>query len=134
MDSDGNCEQVEQRLVEERWRVPDVRFRFLIDPERGPLPDVWCLEVAPNVLLQPAVPRPDGRRMHELLTRHVRRDPGCLVYLHDMTDELDLLGLSWWRIGVRWQWIVDTLAELAADRRIPAGALWVSGTHTTVGS
>jgi hypothetical protein len=50
MDSDGNWQRLERRLVEERWRVTDVRFRFLIDPEWGPLPGVWCLEVAPDAL------------------------------------------------------------------------------------
>ncbi len=71
--------------------------------------------------------------MYELLARDVRRGPGCLVHLHEMTDDLDLLGLSWHAIHVDWQWIVDILAELAASRRIPAGALWVSGMHAPVG-
>lgn len=132
MDSDGTWQQLERRLVEVRWRVEDVRFRFLIDPERGPLLGVWCLEVASNVLLHPSAPQPDGERVYELLTRHTRRDPGCIVHLHDMTDELDLLGLSWHTIDIDWQGTIDTLAELAARRRIPASALWTSGTHTTV--
>lgn len=131
MDDDWGL--VEQRLIPVRRRMFDVRFRFLIDPEEGPLPGVWCLEVAPDVLLHPAVPQPDGQRMWELLTRHVRRDPGCTVHLAQMTDELDLLGLSWPRIGVHWQGIVDTLADLAAHHHISAGALWVHDAPTPAG-
>ncbi len=36
MDGDGNWQRLEQRLVKERWRVGDVRFRFPIDPECRP--------------------------------------------------------------------------------------------------
>lgn len=102
--------------------ITDLRLEFLIaeQPAGSPLAGVWALQVAPAALRHPALPQPDAATMYTLLTRHKRRDPGIVVHLVHMTDELDLAGLTWHRIGVHWQSIVDTLTDLAATRAIPA--------------
>jgi hypothetical protein len=61
--------------------------------------------------------------MYELLTRHPRRDPGALVYLSDITDELDDHGLTWYAIGIHWLDIVDALVDLVGRRQLPALAI-----------
>lgn len=104
---------LDQRLRPPEKRITDLRFLVLIHPKPGhPLAGYGILEVAPSALLHPQVPQPDGSRMYELLTRHPRRDPGTLVYLSDITDELDDHGLTWNTVGVHWLDIVDALVDL----------------------
>ena len=121
------------RLRPAEERITDLTLRFLVDAERGPLPGVEALDVHPSVLLHPSVPRPDGERMYELLTRHIRRDPGCLVYLCDITDELDLAGTTWYRFSIYPDDVIDALARLAAAGEIPARRLHAPPSPTTEG-
>lgn len=115
---------LEQRLRPPAKRITDLRFLILINPKPPhPLAGYEVLEVAPSALLHPQIPQPDGKRMYELLTRHPRRDPGALVYLSDLTDELADHRLTWNTIGVRWLDIIDTLVNLVGHRRLSALAI-----------
>lgn len=114
----------EERLRPAEKRIISLRFLVLINPRPGhPLAGYGVLEVGPSVLLHPQIPQPDGRRMYELLTRHPRRDPGALVYLSDITDELDDHGLTWNGVGVRWLDIIDALVDLVGCHQLPALAI-----------
>lgn len=119
------------RLRPAAQRVTDLTLRFLIDPHSGPLPGIDALDVSPGVLLHPAVAQPDGECIYELLTRHQRRDPGSLVYLDDLTDDLAAACVTWSTFGVHPDQVTDTLAELAAADRIQARLLWAPP-HPTV--
>lgn len=120
------------RLRSAEQRVTDLTFRFPIDPQHGPLPGIDALDVGPGVLLHPAVvPQPDGEGIYELLTRHQRRDPGSLVYLRDLADDLEFAGATWSQLGVRPDQVTDALARLAAADRIQARLLWAPP-HPTV--
>ena len=115
---------LQQRLRPPHKRITDLRFLILIDPTPPhPLAGYGVLEVAPSALLHPQVPQPDGRKMYELLTRHQRRDPGALVYLSDITDELADHGLTWWTIGIHWLDVIDALVDLVGHRQLPALAI-----------
>lgn len=113
-----------RRLRPTDKRITDLRFLILIDPEPPhPLAGYGVLEVAPSALLHPQIPQPDGRRMYELLTRHLRRDPGALIYLSDITDELAGHGLTWNAVGIYWLDVVDALVDLVGHRQLPALAI-----------
>jgi hypothetical protein len=60
------------------------------------------LVVAPRWLLHPAVPQPAGSLVYELATGHPDRQPGELVFLADLTEELRA-------------WPADTWAALGVD-------------------
>ena len=48
------------------------------------------LTVGAGTLLHPAVPRPAGSLVYELLTGHPERERGELVFVADLTNELRL--------------------------------------------
>jgi hypothetical protein len=60
------------------------------------------LVVAPRWLLHPAIPQPAGSLVYELATGHPDRQPGELVFLADLTEELRA-------------WPTDTWAALGVD-------------------
>jgi hypothetical protein len=60
------------------------------------------LVVAPRWLLHPAVPQPAGSLVYELATGHPDRQPGELVFLADLIEELRV-------------WPRDTWAALGVD-------------------
>jgi hypothetical protein len=71
----------------EPGRVPDCSLGLLLFAgDRNQAPGV--LVVSPAGLLHPAVPRPDGTLLYELVTGHPDRQPGELVFQADLTVEL----------------------------------------------
>jgi hypothetical protein len=86
--------------VLEAGRVPDCYLGLLLDPaDDSQAPGV--LVVAPAALLHPAVPRPDGTVLYELVTGHPDRTPCQLVFLADLTLELRAWPTdAWVKVGV----------------------------------
>ena len=98
-----------------RQAITDVCLLFLLpDLDPGePFHACDALIVGAHSLHHPQVPRPDGRRMHDVLTRHPHRHHGGLVFLSDLTADLDRAGLDWGELHCDWEEVTDTLAELA---------------------
>jgi hypothetical protein len=95
--------------VLEAGRVRGCYLGLLLDPA-GDGEGAGVLVVAPAVLLHPAVPQPDGTVLYELLTGHPDRIPGQLVFLADLTCELQA-------------WPTDTWAKVGVDPQAVAGAV-----------
>jgi hypothetical protein len=93
--------------VLEPGRVPDCYLGLRLDLPGQP-PEV--LVVAPAALLHPAVPRPDGTVLYELVTGHPDRQPRELVFLADLTVELRA-------------WPADTWSKVGVDPQAAAGAV-----------
>jgi hypothetical protein len=100
----------------EPGRVPDCYLALRLDPaDDGQAASV--LVVSPAALLDPAVPKPDGTLLYELLTGHPDRTPHELVFLADLTVELRA-------------WPTDTWARLGVEPQAVAGgviAAWRAG-------
>jgi hypothetical protein len=93
----------------EPGRVPDCYLGLPLDPSStAEAPEV--LVVAPAALLHPAVPRPDGTLLYELVTGHPDRAPEELVFVPDLTVELR----SWPR---------GTWTALGVDPQVVAGVV-----------
>jgi hypothetical protein len=73
--------------VLEPGRVPDCYLGLRLDPAGG-TEAAGVLIVGPAVLLDPAVPQPDGTLLYELLTGHPDRTPQELMFLADLTVQL----------------------------------------------
>ena len=70
-------------------RVGDCYLGLLLPAPTGGEPEApRVLVVAPDALLQPAVPQPAGGLLHRLLTGHPERQPGELVFPGDLAVEL----------------------------------------------
>jgi hypothetical protein len=84
----------------EPGRVPDCYLGLLLFAgDRNQAPGV--LVVSPAGLLHPAVPRPGGTLLYELVTGHPDRVPHALVFLADLTVELRAWPHGTWaRLGV----------------------------------
>jgi hypothetical protein len=95
--------------VLEPGRVPDCYLGLRLDPPGGTEP-AGVLVVAPNALLHPCVPQPDGSVLYELVTGHPDRTPHELVFLADLTVELRA-------------WPHDTWAKVGIDPQAAAGAV-----------
>jgi hypothetical protein len=90
-------------------RVPDCYLGLLLDPadyDKG----AGVLVVAPAALLHPVVPQPDGTVLYELLTGHPDRTPGQLVFVADLTMELQA-------------WPADTWSKVGVDPQTAVGAV-----------
>jgi hypothetical protein len=95
--------------VLEPGRVPDCYLGLLLaDGVQHP----GVLVVAPDALLHPVVPQPDGTVLYELVTGHPDRAPRELVFLADLAVELRA-------------WPADTWAKVGVDP--PAAARAVIG-------
>jgi hypothetical protein len=95
--------------VLEPGRVPDCYLGLRLDPP-GRTEPAGVLVVAPNALLHPCVPQPDGTVLYELVTGHPDRTPHELVFLADLTVELRA-------------WPHDTWAKVGIDPQAAAGAV-----------
>jgi hypothetical protein len=84
----------------EPGRVPDCYLGLLLcGGDRNQAPGL--LVVSPAGLLHPAVPRPDGSLLYELVTGHPDRAPHALVFLADLTVDLRAWPHGTWaRVGV----------------------------------
>jgi hypothetical protein len=89
-------------------RVPDCSLGLRLDPAGTEAAGV--LIVGPAVLLDPAVPQPDGTLLYELLTGHPDRTPQQLVFLADLAVELRA-------------WPADTWAKVGMDPQVAAAAV-----------
>jgi hypothetical protein len=68
------------------------------------------LVVAPRWLLYPAVPQPAGSLVYELATGHPDRQPGELVFLADLTEELRAWPTDTWAaLGVNPEQVAEAL-------------------------
>jgi hypothetical protein len=90
-------------------RVPDCYLGLRLDPV-GDAQAAGVLVVAPAVLRHPAVPKPDGTLLYELLTGHPDRTPHELVFLADLTVELRA-------------WPADTWSKVGVDPQAAAQAV-----------
>ena len=83
-------------------RVADCYLGLLVPP--GPVgePEAGTvLVVAPAALLYPRIPQPAGSLVYELLTGHLEREPGELVFVADLTGELRAWPQDTWaKVGV----------------------------------
>jgi hypothetical protein len=96
-------------------RVPDCYLGLRLDPAGG-TEAAGVLIVGPAVLLDPAVPQPDGTILYELLSGHPDRTPQELVFLADLAVELRAWPADTWsKVGVDPQ--AATLAVVAGWRR-----------------
>jgi hypothetical protein len=95
--------------VLEPGRVPDCYLGLRLDPA-GDAQAAGVLVVAPAVLLDPAVPQPDGTLLYELLTGHLDRTPQELVFLADLTVQLRA-------------WPADTWSKAGVDPQAAAAAV-----------
>jgi hypothetical protein len=95
--------------VLEPGRVPDCYLGLLLDPP-GQTEPTGVLVVAPDALLHPAVPQPDGTVLYGLLTGHPDRASQELVFVADLTVELRA-------------WPLDTWAKVGVDPQAAAGAV-----------
>jgi hypothetical protein len=87
----------------EAGRVADCYLGLLLPPGSVGEPEAGTiLIVAPASLLHPRVPQPEGSLIYELLTGHPEREPGELVFVADLTEELRA-------------WPHDTWAKLGVD-------------------
>ena len=88
--------------VLESGRVADCYLGLLLPP--GPVGELEAgtvLVVAPAALLHPRVPQPAGSAVYELLTGHPEREPGELVFVADLTNELRAWPQDTWaKVGV----------------------------------
>jgi hypothetical protein len=84
-------------------RAADCYFGLpLPPPPAGELEAGTVLVVAPATLLHPRVPQPAGSLIYGLLTGHLEREAGELVFVADLTGELRA-------------WPTDTWAKLGID-------------------
>jgi hypothetical protein len=90
-------------------RVPDCYLGLRLDPA-GDAQAAGVLIVGPAVLLDPAVPQPDGTLLYELLTGHPDRTAQELVFLADLAVEL-------------WAWPADTWRKVGVDPQAAARAV-----------
>jgi len=93
----------------EPGRVGDCYLGLLLrvgDPDQAS----GVLVVSPAALLHPAVPRPDGTLVYELVTGHPDREPRQLVFLPDLAVELRA-------------WPYGTWAGLGVDPQATASAV-----------
>jgi hypothetical protein len=95
--------------VLEPGRVPDCYLGLRLDPADG-TEAAGVLIVGPAVLLDPAVPQPDGTLLYELLTGHPDRTPHELVFLADLTVQLRA-------------WPADTWSKVGVDPQAAAAAV-----------
>jgi hypothetical protein len=95
--------------VLEAGRVSNCYLGLLLDPAED-IKTAGVLVVAPDALLHPCVPRPDGTLLYELVTGHPDRAPGQLVFLADLTLELRA-------------WPADTWSQVGVDPQAAAGAV-----------
>jgi hypothetical protein len=93
----------------EPGRVPDCYLGLRLDPADDAEPP-GVLVVAPAALLHPAIPRPDGTVLYELVTGHLDRTPHELVFLPDLTVELRA-------------WPTDTWAKVGIDPQAATSAV-----------
>jgi hypothetical protein len=86
----------------EPGRVTDCYLGLLLPaPPAGELEAGTVLVVAPAALLHPRVPQPDGTLIYELLTGHLEREAGELVFVADLTCELRAWPQDTWpKVGV----------------------------------
>jgi hypothetical protein len=91
-------------------RVPDCHLGLRLDPTEHDTEAAGVLVVAPAALLHPAVPRPAGTVLYELVTGHPDRTPRELVFLADLTVELRA-------------WPADTWSKVGIDPQTAAGAV-----------
>jgi hypothetical protein len=81
-------------------RVPDCYLAVRLDPANY-YQAAGVLVVAPEVLLHPVVPQPDGTILYELVTGHPDRAAHELVFLADLAVELRAWPYGTWaRLGV----------------------------------
>jgi hypothetical protein len=90
-------------------RVKDCYLGLRLDPAGG-TEAAGVLIVGPAVLLDPAVPQPDGTLLYELLTGHPDRTPQQPVFLADLAVELRA-------------WPADTWAKVGVDPQAAAAAV-----------
>ena len=95
--------------VLEPGRVPDCYLGLRLDPAGG-TEAAGVLIVGPAVLLDPAVPQPDGTLLYEQLSGHPDRTPQQLVFLADLAVELRA-------------WPADTWAKVGMDPQAAAAAV-----------
>jgi hypothetical protein len=88
--------------VLEPGRVADVYLGLLLPPGPAGEPEAGTiLIVGPAALLHPAVPQPAGSLVYALLTGHLEREPGALVFVADLTCELRAWPTdTWTAVGV----------------------------------
>jgi hypothetical protein len=88
------------RELLEPGRVPNCYLGLRLDAP-GQSEPAGVLVVAPAALLHPAVPRPDGTVLYELVTGHPDRAPHELVFLADLTVELRAWPANTWtKVGI----------------------------------
>jgi len=92
----------------EPGRVPDCYLSMHLHPDDTKAAGV--LVVAPDALLHPGVPQPDGTVLYELVTGHPDRQPGELVFLADLSVELRA-------------WPADTWSKVGIDPQAAARAV-----------
>jgi hypothetical protein len=90
-------------------RVPDCYLGLRLNPAGG-TEAAGVLIVGPAVLLDPAVPQPDGTVLYELLTGHPDRAPHRLLFLADLAVELRA-------------WPADTWSKVGVDPQTVAAAM-----------
>jgi hypothetical protein len=95
--------------VLEPGRVPDCYLGLRLDPAGG-TEAAGVLIVGPAVLLDPAVPQPDGTLLYEQLSGHPDRTPQQLVFLADLAVELRA-------------WPADTWSKVGVDSQAAAAAV-----------
>ena len=106
-----------KRVVLMSRAAAGVRVLFV---EADPEPQPSALIVAAEAFLGTDLPQPEGQWLHALATRRPGRRDGALVFLSDLTAELNEVGLTWGELGVDWATITNLLSDRFALGRIDA--------------
>jgi hypothetical protein len=84
--------------------------------EDGPAGTALLIDA--GVLLARKLTHPHGIAVYDLLTRSARRKAGDLVFLSDITAELEAAGLDWELVGIEVEGVCAEIAELGEHGEI----------------
>jgi hypothetical protein len=94
--------------------IQEVRLLYL--REDGPAGTALLIDA--DVLLARRLTHPHSRRVYDLLTRSPGRRPNDVVFLSDITAELESVGLDWELLGIEVEGVLAEIADIGEHGEI----------------